>query len=51
MKPLFSCKVQGHEEGEHRCSALIVACTDGKQKIVDELIQAGADLNAADKVL
>ena len=43
---LLFCKAQG----KYECAALIKACEDGKQKLVDELIQAGADLTAADEV-
>ena len=37
-------------EEESKCPALMKACKDGKVKVVDELIQAGADLTAADEV-
>ena len=37
-------------EEENKCSALMKACKDGKLKIVDELIRAGADVAAADQV-
>ena len=38
------------EGREYTCSALIKASGDGKLKVVDELIQAGADLTAATQV-
>ena len=37
-------------EREYTCRALLKACEDGKVKVVDELIQAGADLTAATQV-
>ena len=43
---LLFCKAQG----KYNCAALIKACKDGKQRLVDELIQAGANLNATDDV-
>ena len=43
---LFCCKAQG----KYRCPALVKASEDGKQKLVGELIQAGADVKAADQV-
>ena len=32
------------------CPALVTACKDGQHQLVDELIQAGADLNSTDEV-
>ena len=46
----YFCKTQIFFGREYECAALIKACEDGKQKLVDELIQAGADLNATDEV-
>ena len=46
----FVARTPFETDEESMCPALVKACEDGKLKIVDELIEAGADLTAADLV-
>ena len=38
------------DEVSLECPTLVTACKDGQHQLVDELIQAGADLNSTDEV-
>ena len=39
-----------YSDSDVECPALVTACKDGQHQLVDELIQAGADLNSTDEV-